>query len=439
MRRFLILTTLAAVLSFGGGVAEGITFFDLATGDESGLPDARSAAMGGTRGAAATGALAGTANPASLARLSSSVTSVSLSTHKTLETRATPAYDSFDGFLVESIYVLNDAYLFQGGFGAVFAPETGLLPLPGKMGLGVSFAPVRDFQYQYLEEVRDNEVFTQPRDRLIALNEIEGEGAIRALTFGAGLPVTDNVSVGAGVEWLTGGYELMQRTRWMLEGTEESSDLSVRSLSGRRAVLSTSVHAGHRLDLSGVFRYAAGLAGESAVEGAPTGLSALGESLADPFPGKVVIHQPSQLVLSAAYRPRAKMKTQVFAEASRTDWSSYQHSLFEAQDLSDVWDVRFGVEHIFYNGFPVRYGFHYLPSPRNTQIATTTFTFGTGFAVGPLHADLAFEVGNREYSHEDLFPDSMFGGTDHVRKDTIEENRSSAFVTLTYALDSVGG
>jgi hypothetical protein len=170
------LATFAAIAtiatSFLPHRAAALTFLELVTGDEALLSDARSAALGRTHMAEAMGAFTGGMNPALLPRLEGIHVGLGGGTQKLKETRSIPAYDSFDGYLVESIYVLNDEYQYTDGVGV--AGSHHLAGLDATLGFGASYQPVRDFQYDYAEEVRDNNAFTQPRDQLIALNQIQG-------------------------------------------------------------------------------------------------------------------------------------------------------------------------------------------------------------------------------------------------------------------------
>jgi hypothetical protein len=122
-----------------------------------------------------------------------------------------------------------------------------------------------------------------------------------------------------------------------------------------------------------------------------------------------------------------------------TEWSAYQHALVNESTARDVWDVRFGIEHVFYNDFPARFGFLYRPSPLDDEVATTAFTFGSGFDYGPLRAELAFEISNRQYRYGDLFDDAVFGGTTRTQEDRVEENSSSAYFTVSYDVPPFGG
>ena len=97
------------------------------------------------------------------------------------------------------------------------------------------------------------------------------------------------------------------------------------------------------------------------------------------------------------------------------------------------------IEHIFYNEMPVRFGFAHRPSPRDDQIITTSFTIGGGVPIGPLRADGAVEIANRQYRFPDVFDDAEFGGTTHATEDLVEENATFFYVTLSTELDPFGG
>ncbi|MBZ0270311.1 hypothetical protein K8I85_19335, partial [bacterium] len=425
----------AALLASACGPAAAGAFLDLATGDEGLLPDARSVALGRTRLAQPTGAFTGRSNPALLARLERGAVSVGGSVLRMEETRAFPAFDSFDGFLVESIYVFNDEYQWEQGIGAAYPYVLGDIPV----GFGLSVSPVRDFQYDYSEEVRDNNAFTQPRDRLIALNEVQSDGALVAWSIAAGCSPREDLDVGVAFELLRGKHDALLRTLWVQDGTTDATRMNMNSLDGRRFVVGAAYRPHHRVTVAGTWTAEAGVGGDSLVEGDVTRLPFLGDASATPSgSGHVHLSIPQEVALGLVYRPRALMETSVRLDATWTEWSAYENTLVADPELADIWEARAGIEHVFYNGMPVRFGFRWSPSPTDEDVATTAFTFGAGFRVGALRADLAFEVASREYRYEDLFDDAVFGGTTRVRKDLVEENGSSMFATVTYDLPSFG-
>ncbi len=420
------------------GETRALTFFELVTGDEGLVPDARSVALGRTHVASPTGGFTGSTNPALLAGDAPIEVSAGGSAAKMKETRSIPAYDSFDAFLVESIYVLNDDVLYEGGLGGT--GSFGRDWIDGGIGAGLSWAPVRDFQYQYIEEVRDNDSFTRPRDQLIGLNEIESSGGIAAFTMGAGLHPGENVSIGAALQRLHGGFNLFQRTQFVLEGTEEEATYDVDDLGGWRGLFGIAVRPGHRLDASLTLRTGSNLDGDFERTGAPDAFSFLGApgDSGAPVSGEFDMQYPRELAVGVSWKPRAKSRTAVRAEAAWSEWSQFHSDLAPSETFDDAWDVRFGVEHVFYNDIPMRFGFLYEPAPRDDEVAGTSFTFGAGFPVGPLRADLAFELRNRDYRYSDLFEDSLFGGDDRVTTDRVDESQAGMFVTLGYAIP-VGG
>jgi len=436
MNRNTIPAVALAILALSASSAAALGFLDLTTGDEALLPDARSIALGRTQMTEPTGAFTGRTNPALLARLDHGVVSLGGSVLRLEESRAFPAYDSFDGFLVESIYAFNDEYQWQRGAGVA----TGLTLAGFPVGFGFSVSPVRDFQYDYSEEVRDNNAFTQPRDRLIALNEVQSDGWLDAWTIGAGCSVREDLDVGVSLEFLHGHQDVLIRTIFEREGRQETSLVQMSTLDGRRALVGAAYHPNHRVSLAASWTAEIGLDGDALRGGDASRLFFLGQATdGTPGVGRVVLTYPQEVKVGALYRPRARMATTVRLDANWTEWSAYRNSLIESPGLNDVWDVRGGIEHVFYNGMPVRFGFRWAPSPVRDEVATTAFTFGAGFRVGPLRADLAFEVSNREYRYEDLFDDAVFGGTTRRQKDLVQEDSSSLFGTLTYDLPTFGG
>jgi hypothetical protein len=435
MMRFRVLVPALSLVALAAARSDALTFLELATGDDALFPDARSVAMGRTRLAEDAGAFTGAANPARLAWIGDPRVALGGGVLKLKETRSIPAYDSFDAFLVESIYVLNDEYQYRGGVGVTAAAPAAWNV--GALGVGVSFAPERDFQYDYTEEVRDNNSFTQPRDQLIALNEVHSTGALDALTFAAGFAPDERLAVGASIAVLSGKLELAHSTWFVPADSLASSTVEVDGVSGTRVGLGLSVRPDHRIDAGVTWR------GEASVDGDLTqsgNAAALAYFAAPGSPGSSVeITYPQEVGLGLAYRPRAKVMTTVRVEATWTEWSQFSHGVWPNLALHDVWQLRFGLEHVFYNGFPVRFGFHYVPSPQDDEVAATTFTLGGGLDVGPLRADLAFEAASRDYRFADLFDDGMFGGTSRTSKDLVDESSVTAYGTVTWVLPGWGG
>ncbi|HMB68001.1 MAG TPA: outer membrane protein transport protein, partial [bacterium] len=235
-----------------------------------------------------------------------------------------------------------------------------------------------------------------------------------------------------------GEQDLLHRTWFVREDSTVSSTASVNELSGTRVVAGLNVRPDHRLDVAVAYRGSVTLDGDFSLSD-EAGAAFFPSADSTSASGSVEIEYPAEIGFGVAYRPRAKVRTTVRVDAVWTEWSEFRHGLWEGLELDDIWTLRVGLEHIFYNGMPVRFGFHYQPSPQNEQVARTAFTFGGGLDLGPLRADLGFEFSNRDYRFDDLFDDAMFGGNTRTRKDLVDESALTVYGTVTYALPGLGG
>jgi hypothetical protein len=85
------------------------------------------------------------------------------------------------------------------------------------------------------------------------------------------------------------------------------------------------------------------------------------------------------------FYPRTDPKTVFTAEVEYMPWQEFEDSFLEAEEptgLDKTWDVRIGLEHTFYNGVPVRFGFRHINSYIDRDAGSTIFTGGTGFPLG---------------------------------------------------------
>lgn len=437
--------------------ATALTFLELVTGDEALTPDSRSAALGRTISSGHQGAFTAANNPSALAHgRHQLLVSLGGGYQKLKETRSTPLYDSFDAFLVNSSYALNDKYQTEGGVGV-----SGVLGREGalaRIGAGVTWGPVWDFNYDYTEEVRDNNPFTQPRDKLIALNVVQSNGTIDAVTVGLGGLALEKFSVGASFQWLYGDNNVLHRSTSYSGGDPDTAtytNVDSRELGGARGVFSAAASPNHHWDFSLTWKAQAQLKGTYEITGSPEDPSLTPEEVTSlrleriaylggfspelAGLGQLTVRYPHQVGLGIVYRPQARVRTTLRVEANWSEWSQYRNGLYEELAMDDTWDFRFGVEHIFYNDMPVRFGFAHRPSPRDDQVVNTSFTVGGGVPIGPLRADGAVEVMNRKYRFPDLFDDADFGGTTRNRDDLVEENTTFFYVTLSTELDPFGG
>ena len=420
------ITWLLSALWIGAAAppSSAFTFLELATGDEALPLDGRSAGMGRTRFAQDTRGFTASTNPALLTRLQRGTVSLSLGAHRLKETRSTPAFDSFESFLVNSIYALNNIPKYQGGLGV--AGTVGQERLPNGIGLGLSFGPVWDYQYEFTQEIRSPDPFIRPRDQLIALNDFRSDGRIDGWTLGVGIAPWKKFEFGVSVQFLEGSQELLQRVNLVQEETVTTEAASIHSLTGGRFILGASLRATPHFDFAALVKTRATLDGNFRLAGSPTPTPPVGQ--VPPSSGSAEIRYPAQLGFGVAYYPRAKVRTTVTLDLGYTSWSDYRHTLHPGIDLDDTWDARVGIEHVFRESYPMRFGFHYRPSPQDLEIASTAFTFGLGMDLWLLTTDLAIEISDRKYRIDRQFD---FGEPPQNQRDLLEENGLSLLLALS--------
>ena len=56
--------------------------------------------------------------------------------------------------------------------------------------------------------------------------------------------------------------------------------------------------------------------------------------------------------------------------------------------LRDTWDLRVGLEHVFYNDLPLRVGFRYLENYADSESARSIYSVGMGYRLGRLGLDV---------------------------------------------------
>jgi hypothetical protein len=438
-RRVILPLTAAALLALAAPEASGLTFLQLMTGDEAVPGDARSAAMGRTLGAAPRAGFTAAGNPALLARVRAAELSIGGGGTKLKETRSIPAYDSFDGFLVESVYVLNDMSSSELALGGAASPAEG--GLGSRFGLGIHNGTIWDLRYDYTEEVRDPSAFVQPRDALLAINDIQSDGAIRAWDFGLGFSALDQLDVGLAFQLATGDQTLLARTWFVPADSTVQGQADLGSLSGNRWTAGLAWHPHHSFSASGFWRSELALTGTYTLAGDPDYLEWLAELGVPSGTGPARVEYPQEIGAGITWRPRAKTRTTIQADLNWREWSRYRNTLWETPDLKDAWDARVGVEHVFYNGLPVRFGFLYGVAPQDEDITRTAFTFGLGFGRGPAKFDLGFELASRDYRYRDVFDDGDLGGSSRGDgpTDLVKETTTGVFLSLSWATDSIGG
>lgn len=395
MRRLTAAAAVIALVALAGTAGA----FTLAEWEQYGYTmstfDARSLAMGGAGLAAIDGAAGMVLNPALIAKtegIDVALTGVMVLAE---EARETPLHDSFDGVIGYNTYALNTE-VYDRYVGAVaFNPEGDFGELEWAPVVAVGYSPRIDMSYGYHVQYRDPDFQTEPADKILYDYYHEGDGGIAAFSVALGQDVAPDVSLGLGVDFLRGDYEVSER--WVYPADSDEEDVATRreynSVSGTRFTFGALVEKFHRVDIAAVYR-------------APFKL----EGTYDPRPDDMLHTErrrfeygyPGEIAVGVAYHPRNLLMTTVTCDIEYAQWSDLTDDLKTTDpDLDDTFTYRLGVEHGFFDNSLARFGFMYRPSyvdEGNTQAA---FSLGLGLDVAGVRVDIGGQVGLREYDIDD--------------------------------------
>jgi len=302
-------------------------------------------AMGGTGAALYRGGMSNIFNPAFLATSTSHRLDLGVSLDQEHEDRFQPLYDTFDNVVTDVSIASNRHHYWQTGFGLVIHEPIG-------------------------DEERIRKV----------------TGTLRAASLGLGFGATDWLSVGATVNYAFGTRSETKSRRMYtgdVDGTNEQYDFD---MDGVNFVLGLRGKVSERLEL--------GVAYESALTASGTADLAYHEARNDGAPDTdssasiddAYYRYPSIYRAGFTFYPQTDPRTVFTAEMEYIGWNEFEDSLnpalYEGDKLEKVVDVRIGLEHTFYNGVPLRFGFRHLNSYVDKNADSTIFTGGTGVPFG---------------------------------------------------------
>ncbi|HVP57740.1 MAG TPA: outer membrane protein transport protein [bacterium] len=344
-----------------------------------------------------------------------------------------PVYDSFDAILGYDTYSTN-SHLYHGCAGGL---GSGVLKQAWGLSFGAAAGLAYDFRYDYAEEVLDRTSTAQPPDRVIARNSVRGRGEITSISFGLGKTVYPGLALGAGLDYLTGRHDLEarivfrdeNRIPWASKNPDTSATFSARNLSGVRLTVGAAYDLGERVSLGATYKSAAELDGDISASGGG-GFGTGGGLISADLPSKV--KYPASYALGATFKPRNVLLTVVEGDVTLVKWSDVRDVAAAGETgMDDTYEWHLGVEHIFYNEHPLRFGFLYKPSPEDKETSEAAVTAGTGFSIAGFGIDLAAKVGWRDYREPDLFKDDIFGAKLRGSTDVVRDTNFGGLVTIT--------
>jgi hypothetical protein len=166
--------------------------------------------------------------------------------------------------------------------------------------------------------------------------------------------------------------------------------------------------------------------------------------LSEDIIGREEIQYPLRLNGGFEYRAQQILQARLELDAGYEFWSNTEYTsdiggiVPTTEELSDVFYLKAGVEHIFYNKIPFRVGMQYRNAYQARGTTQTLLSAGTGFFGTGWQLDVAGALSRLSYRWPDLFDDAqILGITIPVRSDmdTVDETTFWGMVTLKVSLD----
>jgi hypothetical protein len=347
-------------------------------------------AMGGTGIAIYRGGMSGLLNPALLTAETGLRLDLAASLDHQDEDRYQPLFDTFDSYVTDMVIASNRHDHGGTGFALAGRVLDGATPL----ALSLSLADRYDFSYAFEEEIRDPDGNSSPRDQILEDRSYEVQGTLRDLTLGVATDVLPGYSLGVGVNYAFGSRDEIWSRRYY--DTPDSSYVHTTQwdASGVNATVGLRVRLSPRLDLGLVYETPLSVDGD------------LEATFADTVSGSAEVRYPGEYRFGIALRPRNDPRTTIAAEIAYREWSTLEDSRTEGdENLQDVLDVRFGVEHTFVNAMRMLFGFRHYDSYLDHEAGTSVFTGGVNAPVGAGAVVVSLELSKlTDFQQPHIFP-----------------------------------
>ena len=391
-------------LLVSAGTARSDSFLDRPWGTPAAGLSARSRGMGGTGVASNNGSFSLADNPAALMFGSGSRAQLAGGVIRASEDRFVPLFDTFDSFVDEAAIAINDhSYASAAG---------GVLWDPGRWhGLRLSAGVLErlDPRYDYYDERRT----TATTDQIVSERFIRTRGTLRTASLGAAIPIVPQVGLGVAYHRWFGTLEDRDALVPRAPGVSGKVTELSRDVSGNSFTVGAAWHANERID--------AGLAYETAPRLHDDYTQWQDDSVVSLPQSSVDVQLPARLLMGVTYRPRNTFRTTFSLDAVYTPWTDLNDPLQAGSEVFDTWDVRFGLEHVYYNSLPGRVGFRYAQAYGLKEADRATFTFGLGYRPGRVALDLSGELGKRTSRQEPLWPRDEQGPAVGTGRDRVED------------------
>jgi hypothetical protein len=379
------------------------TFLDTHFGTPVGGASARSLALGSTGVSLHTGSEALFFNPAVLvpdARYGEVDLTVGVT--QANEDRLVPLFDSFDSFVDETVVALNRNTYGTASGGAVWR-----VPGAWPMAIGAGVFERFDFDYDYTEEFRDPNSQNMPRDRILQNRELRVDGRLRTLSAGYAAEILTGVQTGASLHRWIGDVKAVERVQDFTNGRRRADSIE-QDLEGWGWSVGAWGRVGDRIDLGASFEGPTTLDGDRSVvlrSGAGSQPDSVVTTASSPE-----TEYPGVLRFGATYHPRNVLRTTFSIEMERRFWEQLDEPVIgipgDTVQARDTWELRVGLEHVFYSGVPLRFGFRYLENYADAESERAIFSAGVGYRIAGFAVDVTGLYHRQTSRQEFLFDPS---------------------------------
>ena len=312
-------------------------------------------------------------NPASMGMLGEKSVFVSGRLATQNERRGLRVYDSYGNNIGISTVTNNTAtFPSLGTSGIVF---------PFKMlRLGLLYAPVWDYNYNYRYEQRDD--FYQ----IVRIDEHSHRGYVHSISPMFSFQYKF-INLGVSYGFLIGKWSIEEKV--MIPQAEDTIETQETNFSGNIARVGFVLAPGFNFRLAYTYQH------EYELE-------------------DVGFSYPATHSLGIMYQPPGRIPTKFVAQVDLETWGP--DTLDFILDDRSIFVYKIGVEHMILGRYALRYGFCVFPDYVQPAIWTTNLTLGFGLSAGMFTLDLGYGYGKRDFLNSDF--DSFDVGTNYKFDET---------------------
>lgn len=423
--RVAVLAGVAALFLLGAAPVHAYTYLESAYGTPIIGQSARGLSMGGALTAVSDGAWSVVHNPAMLGYEKERMMQASLRAVQYDETRFVPLFDSFESYIAETAVTENpERYLRMTG-GGLWRPE-GDNP---SWAIAGGIYERYNFQFDFVDErrVADGRD-TANRDRIKGTQVIRSTSSIYSASVGASY-VEKVLAVGASLHYYFGDLSFANSTTPGFQvptSLREPAARSVlsRDVSGVGGTIGVAAELDERVTLAASYELPVSF-----------DMDWRRETLSDTTIGSNDVDYPGRLALGMSLKPRNSPRTIFSFDAARTFWDDdLDDPVLEANPvitlphIRNTWEFRAGVEHIFYNDLPARFGFIYRELYAQDDADEAGVAFGIGYKVESWDVGFGMDVMKRNSRQAAITPRSG----DDPRTDRVTDSLLRGVVDVRY-------